>query len=60
MEPDYLEVRHPGSSSHSLIGGVVGAGLAAFGAGAISWGYFWGRVVLMIFLTPLISFCWAS
>ena len=47
----------PASSSHSLIGGVVGAGLAAFGAGAISWGYFWGRVVLMIFLTPLISFC---
>ena len=33
-----------------------GRGLAAFGAGAISWGYFWGRVVLMIFLTPLISF----
>ena len=46
----------PASSSHALIGGVVGAGLAAFGAKAISWGYFWGRVVLMIFLTPAISF----
>ena len=46
----------PASSSHALIGGVVGAGLAAFGTKAISWGYFWGRVVLMIFLTPAISF----
>lgn len=47
----------PASSSHSLIGGVVGAGLAAFGSGAIAWDYFWGRVVLMIFLTPAVSFC---
>lgn len=47
----------PASSSHSLIGGVVGAGLAAFGTGAIAWHYFWGRVVLMIFLTPAVSFC---
>lgn len=47
----------PASSSHSLIGGVVGAGLAAFGTGAIAWSYFWGRVVLMIFLTPAVSFC---
>lgn len=46
----------PASSSHSLIGGVVGAGLAAFGAGSVTWGYFWGRVVLMIFLTPAVSF----
>lgn len=46
----------PASSSHALIGGVVGAGLAAFGTGAIAWNYFWGRVVLMIFLTPLVSF----
>ena len=46
----------PASSSHALIGGVVGAGIAAFGAGSISWGYFWGRVVLMIFLTPVVSF----
>jgi PiT family inorganic phosphate transporter len=46
----------PASSSHSLIGGVVGAGLAAFGIRAISWNYFWSRVVLMIFVTPLVSF----
>lgn len=30
----------PASSSHALIGGVVGAGLAAFSSHAISWNYF--------------------
>lgn len=44
------------ASSHALIGGVVGAGIAAFGTGSISWSYFWGKIVLMIFLTPLVSF----
>lgn len=46
----------PASSSHALIGGVVGAGLAAFSSSAISWNYFWTKVVLMIFLTPVVSF----
>lgn len=46
----------PSSSSHALIGGVVGAGIMAFGWQSVSWGYFWTRVVLMIFLTPLLSF----
>lgn len=46
----------PASSSHSLIGGIVGAGIAAFTARAIAWNYFWGKVVLMIFVTPVVSF----
>ncbi|MDR1807893.1 MAG: inorganic phosphate transporter [Propionibacteriaceae bacterium] len=46
----------PASSSHALIGGLVGAGLAAFGSGQIAWDYFWERVVLMVFLTPVASF----
>jgi PiT family inorganic phosphate transporter len=46
----------PASSSHALIGGVIGAGVAAFSSSAISWNYFWGKVVLMIFLTPVVSF----
>lgn len=46
----------PASSSHALIGGVVGAGIAAFSSQAISWSYFWTRVVLMIFVTPIASF----
>ena len=46
----------PASSSHSLIGGVVGAGIAAFSTQAIAWNYFWTKVVIMIFITPLVSF----
>lgn len=46
----------PSSSSHALIGGVVGAGIAAFGAAAINWNYVWLKVVLMVFLTPFVSF----
>lgn len=46
----------PSSSSHALIGGVVGAGIAAFGIHAIAWRYFWVKVVMMIFLTPALSF----
>ena len=46
----------PASSSHALIGGVVGAGLAAFSSQAISWNYFWAKIVLMIFITPVVSF----
>lgn len=46
----------PSSASHALIGGVVGAGILAFGVGAISWNYFWSKVVLMVFLTPVLSY----
>ena len=46
----------PASSSHALIGGVVGAGIAAFSSHAITWSYFWTKVVLMIFITPAVSF----
>ncbi len=46
----------PSSSSHALIGGVAGAGIAAYGAAAISWNYIWLKVVLMVFATPLVSF----
>lgn len=46
----------PASSSHSLIGGVVGAGIAAFGIMQINWYNIFVKVVLMIFLTPFIGF----
>lgn len=46
----------PASSSHALIGGVAGAGFVAYGSAAISWHYLWSKVVLMVFLTPLVSF----
>lgn len=46
----------PASSSHALIGGVVGAGIAAYGSVAVNWHYLWAKVILMVFLTPLVSF----
>jgi PiT family inorganic phosphate transporter len=45
----------PSSSSHALIGGLVGAGVAKAGAGAVVWGGF-GPTLLAIFLSPLIGF----
>ena len=46
----------PASSSHALVGGGVGAGIAAFSSNAICWDYFFTKIVLMIFLTPAASF----
>jgi PiT family inorganic phosphate transporter len=46
----------PASSSHALVGGVIGAGLAAFGAAQINWQSILVKVVLMIFLTPAVGF----
>lgn len=46
----------PSSSSHALIGGVVGSGIAAFGFHCIIWANFLTKVVLMVFLAPIIGF----
>jgi inorganic phosphate transporter, PiT family len=45
----------PSSSSHALIGGLVGAGTAKAGIGAIVWGGV-GKTSLAIVLSPLIGF----
>jgi PiT family inorganic phosphate transporter len=45
----------PSSSSHALIGGLVGAGTAKAGLGAIVWGGV-GKTSLAIVLSPLIGF----
>jgi PiT family inorganic phosphate transporter len=44
----------PTSSSHALIGGLVGAGLVQAGVGALGWQGI-GKTVLFIFLAPLIG-----
>jgi PiT family inorganic phosphate transporter len=44
----------PTSSSHALIGGLVGAGLVQAGVGALRWDGI-GKTVLFIFLSPLIG-----
>jgi len=53
----------PSSSSHALVGGLVGAGVAADGVGAIRWGGFdgWhpfgvGGVLLALLLAPVVAF----
>ncbi len=45
----------PSSSSHALIGGLVGAGLAAGGSGAIKWSSV-EKTVLAIVLSPMVAF----
>lgn len=46
----------PSSSTHALIGGVVGSGIAAFGFSCVNWTNFFTQVVLMIFLAPMLGF----
>ena len=45
----------PSSSSHALIGGLVGAGLAAGGTGAIKWGTV-EKTAIAIVASPLVAF----
>ena len=45
----------PSSSSHAIIGGLVGAGLAAGGTAAISWSSV-QKVLYAILLSPLVAF----
>ncbi len=45
----------PSSSSHALIGGMVGAGVAKGGIGAVVWGGL-GKTIAAIVLSPLLGF----
>lgn len=45
----------PSSSSHALLGGLLGAGLSAGGSGAIKWSSI-EKTVLAIVLSPLVAF----
>src|ERR687884_955802 len=45
----------PSSSSHALIGGLVGAGVAKAGLGAVVWGGL-GKTLAAIVLSPLLGF----
>ncbi|WP_280152456.1 inorganic phosphate transporter [Piscinibacter sp. XHJ-5] len=49
----------PSSSSHALIGGIVGAVMAKTGAGALIAAGVW-KTVLFIFLSPLLGFLFGS
>jgi PiT family inorganic phosphate transporter len=45
----------PSSSSHALIGGLVGAAVAKSGTGALIWGGL-GKAVAFIFIAPILGF----
>ena len=45
----------PSSSSHALVGGLVGAGMAKAGRGAVVWGGL-GTIGSAIVLSPLVGF----
>ena len=50
----------PSSSSHALIGGLVGAAVAAGGTAAVDWGGIWHKVVVPALESPVIGFVLAG
>ena len=49
----------PSSSSHALIGGIVGAAIAEAGMNAPKWGAVMGKVLIPLVVSPLIGFAFA-
>ncbi|MBI3746047.1 MAG: inorganic phosphate transporter [Chloroflexi bacterium] len=45
----------PSSSSHALIGGLLGAVLAAAGTGAYKWEGIWGKVIFPLVTSPVLG-----
>ncbi len=50
----------PSSSSHALIGGLVGAAVAGGGTAAVDWGGIWHKVIVPAAESPLIGFVLAG
>ena len=48
-------LKQPNSTSHTLLGGIIGAGIAAFGFDAVRWENVLLRIVLIILLAPILS-----
>ncbi|NJD04783.1 MAG: inorganic phosphate transporter [Ruminiclostridium sp.] len=46
----------PSSSSHALIGGLIGSGMTIFGPGMINWNNLFWKVIVMLVLTPITGF----
>ena len=45
----------PSSSSHALVGGLIGAAWIAFGAGSIQWSNFVAKIIVPLVSSPLIG-----
>ena len=56
VEPDHLVLRAPSSSSHALIGGVVGATLAAAGTDGVFGEGILGKVLVPAVIAPIVAF----
>jgi PiT family inorganic phosphate transporter len=46
----------PSSSSHALVGSLLGAGIASRGVGTVHWGVLWGKIVLPLLASPVVGF----
>ena len=46
----------PSSSSHALIGSLMGAGIASLGLGTVHWGVLQDKVLLPLVLSPVVGF----
>jgi len=46
----------PSSSSHALVGGMVGSGVASIGLSGVMWNSFFFKVVLPLLMAPLLGF----
>ena len=46
----------PSSSSHTLIGSVLGAGIASLGPGTVNWSVLWTKVIIPLLLSPVAGF----
>jgi PiT family inorganic phosphate transporter len=46
----------PSSSSHALVGSMLGAGIASLGLGSVHWAVLWGKVVLPLLVSPVVGF----
>jgi PiT family inorganic phosphate transporter len=46
----------PSSSSHALVGSMLGAGIASLGFGSVHWAVLWGKVVVPLLASPVVGF----
>lgn len=51
----------PVSTTHSIVGGIIGAGIAANGAGGVHWGWSgFAKIIASWFIAPLVAGAFAS
>src|SRR6476661_6466884 len=46
----------PSSSSHALVGSLLGAGIASLGLGSVHWAVLWGKVAIPLVVSPVVGF----